>query len=178
MIRPLLIRQWRHSSVSLLIEPIEELEKNGVRVGSRIPIPTDGLDECEGASVQCEIIEIIATPVRNDTTPLCWAFFSRPEPHLENTFCRPDVASVCHMTILPISRDIDGEIELYLRAGLQNMVWYSSSPKSPWPSDSDMKVLVRAAGGLFIYAALVLRVVSRPSSLAPEERLSEIVTTI
>ena len=48
---------------SLIVEPIRELEKQGKRVQPKA-IFIDGLDECAGKDAQAEIIEIIASSVR------------------------------------------------------------------------------------------------------------------
>lgn len=177
--RTLVDKTMRSQFRTLLIEPLQELEQNGMDIGRRVSIFIDGLDKCEGHDVQCKIIEIITSAAYDNATPFCWAFFSRPEPHLENFFGQADVAVLCNVTTLPVSRDADGDTELYLKAGLQNVLRRRNvSPEPSWPSDSDMRALVRAAGGLFIYAATILRVVSQPSSLGPEQRLSDILTAI
>ena len=54
---------------SLIVEPIRELEKQGKRIQPKA-IFIDGLDECEGKDAQAEIIEIIASSVREGSTPL------------------------------------------------------------------------------------------------------------
>ena len=52
---------------SLIIEPLQELEKQGKRVQSKA-IFIDGLDECAGEDAQAEIIKIKMT-VRGGSTP-------------------------------------------------------------------------------------------------------------
>ena len=54
---------------SLIVEPIRELEKQGKRIQPKA-IFIDGLDECEGKDARAEIIEIIASSVREGSTPL------------------------------------------------------------------------------------------------------------
>ncbi|KAF9442570.1 hypothetical protein P691DRAFT_789264 [Macrolepiota fuliginosa MF-IS2] len=106
----------------LVIEPLQVLEKNGRGIGTRVPIFIDGPDQCEDADAQCEIIRVIASAARNGSLPFCWAFFSRPEPHIEATFAITDIAQITSKTLLPISSDADEEIELYLRAGFENIL--------------------------------------------------------
>lgn len=159
----------------LIIEPLQELERNGKGIGERIPIFIDGLDECEGADAQCEIVEIISAAAREGASPFCWAFFSRLEPHIEAIFTRDDIAKLCHKTTLPISRAADGEIELYLRIGFENILRRRNiSARSRWPSDNDIKALVDAAAGLFVYPATLLRLVAHPGTF-PEESLRAIL---
>jgi len=53
---------------SLFVEPIKELGEQGKRVQPKA-IFIDGLDECAGGDAQAEIIEIIASSVRERSTP-------------------------------------------------------------------------------------------------------------
>jgi len=48
----------------LIIEPLQELEKQGERVQPKA-VFIDGLDECMGKEAQAEIIEVIASSVRD-----------------------------------------------------------------------------------------------------------------
>ncbi|KAF9444135.1 hypothetical protein P691DRAFT_778467 [Macrolepiota fuliginosa MF-IS2] len=161
----------------LVVEPLQELEKRGSRIGKRVAIFIDGIDECEDKDAQCEIIKIIAGAARDKVTPFCWAFFSRPESHIEGTFAIDDIAKITYTTLLPISRDTDGDIELYLRGGFENILRRRNiNLGSQWPSNDDIRALVHAANGLFIYVATALRVVAQPGSL-PEESLRAILTT-
>ncbi|KAF9446884.1 hypothetical protein P691DRAFT_732444 [Macrolepiota fuliginosa MF-IS2] len=161
---------------ALIVEPLQELEKAGKGIGQRIVIIVDGLDECESTDGQCRIIEIIAAAARDGTTPFCWAFFSRPEPHIEASFSSVDVAQITCMTLLPISNDADSDIELYLRSGFENILRRRNIPlKSQWPSDNDIQTLVKKSNGLFIYAATALRVVAQPGPI--EEALCAVCAT-
>lgn len=162
----------------LIEEPLRKLEINGEGVREKIVVIVDGLDECEGAYAQCEIIRIIAEATAR-AVPLRWAFFSRPEPHIEATFSRTGVTERSYKVLLPISRDADGEIELYLRAGFEHITQQLRIPaNTAWPTDSEMKTLVRAASGFFIYATTVIRFVTQLGSRGPEKRLRAIIEVI
>ncbi|KAF7762216.1 hypothetical protein Agabi119p4_8809 [Agaricus bisporus var. burnettii] len=173
---PTIVRkQLRSQFRELIVEPIRELELAGKPVGGRV-ILVDGLDECRDKEAQREIIEIVITSISNRSTPFYWAFFSRPEPQIEAAFADHRVASLCISTFLPISRGIDGEIELYLRCGLQNILRRRGiTTTDPWPSESDMHALVSAAQGLYIYAATVLRFVGRTDTQYDPQELLDIV---
>lgn len=123
-----------------------------------------GLDECEGADAQCKIIKIIVGAAREGVAPFCWAFFSRPEPHIEAAFARPDVSALCHKTMLPTSRGADAETGLYLWAGFENILRRRNiSIGFPWPSNDEVRLLVDASDGLFTYPATLLRFVAQPN---------------
>ena len=57
---------------SLIVEPFQELRKQGKKVQPKA-VFIDGLDECTGGDAQAEIIKIIASSVREGSTPFCWA---------------------------------------------------------------------------------------------------------
>ncbi|KAF9442978.1 hypothetical protein P691DRAFT_764704, partial [Macrolepiota fuliginosa MF-IS2] len=135
---------------ALIAEPFQKLEKTGKGIGRRVVIIVDGLDECEKADDQSRIIKIIAASARDSATPFRWAFFSRPEPHIEASFTSDDVAQVTHKAELPVSDDANSDIELYLRSGFENILRHRNIPvTSQWPSDNDIQTLVKASKGLF-----------------------------
>ncbi|KAJ3558928.1 hypothetical protein NP233_g11391 [Leucocoprinus birnbaumii] len=162
----------------LISEPIQELRKMGKDLPKKVII-IDGLDECGDKDAQCEIIEIIAESVRKPSNPFYWAFLSRPETQIETTFTKDDILPHCHLTVLPISREIDHEIEIYLRSGLTNILRCRNlSVTSPWPSERDMKALVEACAGLFVYAATLLRYVNRPVPQGPIDQLNAVLVSL
>ncbi|KAF9444414.1 hypothetical protein P691DRAFT_796556 [Macrolepiota fuliginosa MF-IS2] len=148
----------------LIAEPFQELEKTERGIGRRMVIIIDGLDECKKVDDQSRIIKIIAA-ARDSATPFRWAFFSRPEPHIEASFTSDDVAQVTCKAELPVSDDANSDIELYLRSGFENILRHRNIPVTlQWPSDDDIQTLVKASMGLFVYAATVLRDVDQAVS--------------
>ena len=162
----------------LIVEPLQVLQRHGKRVKPRA-IFIDGLDECAGEDAQAEIIEIIASSVRERSIPFHWAIFSRAEPRIVSTFKQDNIASVIHSVELPISREADGEIELYLRGEFKNILEHRGFPRllSSWPTDNDIRMLVDAADGLFARPADVLRHVAYPPDLQFRERLQSVLDT-
>ncbi|KAF9440570.1 hypothetical protein P691DRAFT_767580 [Macrolepiota fuliginosa MF-IS2] len=71
---PMLVtKSMREQFQELLVKPLSRLGPGaaGVLVGSVVII--DGLDECgNGPGMHCDIIEIVATSVRNRTAPFRW----------------------------------------------------------------------------------------------------------
>ena len=153
---------------SLIVEPLHELQKQGKVIRPKA-VFIDGLDECAGEDAQAEIIKMIASSVRNGSTPFRWAIFSRAESRIVSTFKQDIVASVTHSVELPISRDADGEIEMYLRGEFQSILEHRDYAhlSSSWPADSDIQTLVDAADGLFAHPAAVLRHVAYPRLSIP-----------
>ncbi|KAF5356894.1 hypothetical protein D9756_006425 [Leucocoprinus leucothites] len=161
---------------SLIVEPLQELKERGKDVQRR-PIIIDGLDECQSTSAQMEIIEIIASSIQAGSTPFRWAIFSREESHIVAAFTPFTETSLCHSVLLPISREADGEIGLYLRGGFENMLRRQNllHLSSSWPTAKQIQKLVDAAAGLFAHPATVLRFIDRHSYPEFDEILEAIL---
>ena len=164
---------------SLIVEPLQELGKQGKRIQPKA-IFIDGLDECAGEDAQAEIIKIIASSVREGSTPFHWAIFSRAEPRIVFTFNQDTIASVTHLIELSISREVDGEIEMYLRGEFKNILEQRGFPhlQSSWPTDNIIETLVDAADGLFAHPAAVLRHVAYPPDSQFRERLQSVLDSL
>jgi len=164
---------------SLIVEPLQELGKQGKRLQPKA-IFIDGLDECAGGDAQAEIIKIIASSIREGSTPFHWVIFSRAEPRIVSTFKQDSIASVTHFIELPISRKADGEIEMYLRGEFKDILQHRGFPQllSSWPTDKDIRTLVDAAAGLFAHPAAVLRHVAYPQDSQFRERLQSVLDAL
>ena len=164
---------------SLIVEPLRELGKQGKRVQPKA-ILIDGLDQCAGEDSQAEIIRIIASSVRERSTSFHWIIFSRAEPRIESTFKQDSIASVTHSVELPISREADGEIELYLREEFKNILEQRGFLRflSSWPADNDIRILVKAAAGQFAVPTVVLHHVAYPPDSQFRERLQSVLETL
>ncbi|KAJ3573295.1 hypothetical protein NP233_g2526 [Leucocoprinus birnbaumii] len=171
---------------SLIIDPWLELQANGQgstrAFGDRIPIFVDGPDECGDPEAQRAIIELVAGSIaRHKSLPFCWLFFSRPETHITSTFNLAEIKILCRQAVLPISRDCNGEIELYLRAGFQNILRrgnFESVVPQPWPTEEQIQQLVVAADGLFIFGVTTLRFINNARWLEPQEPLQIVLENI
>jgi len=164
---------------SLIVEPLRELRKQGKRVQPKA-VFIDGLDECVDGDAQAEIIKIIASSVREGSTPFRWAIFSRAEPRIVSTFKQDNIASVIYSVELPISCEADSEIEMYLRGGFKNILQKQNFRQllSSWPTDNDIGTLVDAADGLFAHPAAILRHVAYPPDSQFRERLQSVLDSL
>jgi hypothetical protein len=140
----------------------------------------DGLDECEDTRAQEDIIKLIGASVRTNSTPFRWAIFSRAEPHIRSTFEDELIFPTIRILELPIqSPDDDHEVEIYIRHELRNILRRRNRPlAASWPADNDIKALVKAAGGLFAYAAAVLRHIDLSESLRFEAALHDVLSSV
>lgn len=157
----------------LIAAPFEELKFRGLKL-EELTIIVDGLDECAREIAQLDIVETVAASLRAHTTPLLWIFFSRPEPHIVSMFSLPHISALSTNLELPVSRDIDNEITLYLTDELRVIQRAHDLPPS-WPSEMAIGILVNLVAGLFIYAATVIRFIGDPDSFGPDDQLRAVL---
>ncbi|KAF9440861.1 hypothetical protein P691DRAFT_715442 [Macrolepiota fuliginosa MF-IS2] len=171
----LVTKSMKEQFQELLVKPLSQLGADAAGVVDGLVVAIDGLDECgKGPEMHCDIIKIVATSVRNQTTPFRWAFFSRPETHIVGSFTTHDIRSLLYHLKIQVSRKIDNEITLYLTDGLREIQLRNGLPDS-WLSERGIGVLVNLSGGLFIYAATVIRFVGSHESLGPVDQLRAVI---
>ena len=112
----------------------------------------DGLNECNGDSVQRKIIELVAKLVmeHGNKIPLLWAFFSCPKSHITYEFSL--YSSFLSKVKLPISESNDGNIKHYFCDKLCSLAFADTA----WPSKDILNTLVLMAAELWIYAATLV----------------------
>ncbi|KXN83473.1 hypothetical protein AN958_01395 [Leucoagaricus sp. SymC.cos] len=177
--KTLVKKRMSPQSTSLIVEPLQELERQGKGIGRRV-IFVDGLDECQGNDAQIEIIELIAVSVHIETMPFRWAIFSRPEPHILSTFNKGRVSPSYQRVLIPVSREADREIETYLKGRFTNILLRRNllSQSNPWPTKEDIQILMGASAVFFAYPAAVLRSVDCRSLLEFRETLQAVLDMI
>ena len=138
----------------LIIEPFLELAGQNVDMEDKMVI-IDGLDECNGDRAQSKIMELVAKSVieHGDKIPLLWAFFSRPESHIDREFSPYSISHLFAKVELPVSESDDGDIKRYFRDKFHPL----ASDDSVWSSEDTLDILVSMAARLWIYAATLVR---------------------
>ncbi|KAF9445320.1 hypothetical protein P691DRAFT_710542 [Macrolepiota fuliginosa MF-IS2] len=171
----------------LLVNPISQLCAEGVDIGEWVVI-VDGLDECrekegkEGKEaknakdIQCDIIEIIATSVRENALPFRWVFLSRPESHIVASFTADNMHQILLHFELPVTRVDDNEIRLFLTDELQKIQKRSRLPDT-WPPAHDIAILVNLSAGYWIYPAALVRFV-RDHDSSPVDQLNAVLALV
>lgn len=156
----------------LLVKPLRELSSQGQQFGESIII-VDGLDECHGQDTQRVIIEVITASVLEQTMPFLWAFFSRPEPPIVAAFSLGRVVEICWRLTLPVSRNADREIEIYLRGGFKMIREVHHLPETiAWPPEENIRQLIEQCAGWFNYASSAIQYIAHShDAFAPEQRL-------
>ncbi|KAF5349195.1 hypothetical protein D9756_009522 [Leucocoprinus leucothites] len=144
---------------------------------SKAVVVIDGLDECDGLEAQDTIVQVIITSVAEGTSPFLWAFFTRPEPNIVASFSSSEAKDLCWYLTLPVSRDVDKDIEAFLRDGFRTIRAKNSIPADvSWPLDADILRLVEQSAGLFVYGASAMRFIALgPGLPGPPERLKSLL---
>jgi len=155
----------------LIIEPFLELREQNIDVENKTVI-IDGLDECNGDPAQSKIMELVAKSVieHSDKIPLLWAFFSRPESHINREFSPYSRSHLFAKVELSVSESDDGDIKRYFRDKLLPL----ASTDTLWPSEDTLDILVSMAAGLWIYAATLIRFIMDHEDL-PRQQLDRVI---
>ncbi|KAF8870674.1 hypothetical protein BD779DRAFT_1454984 [Infundibulicybe gibba] len=160
-----------------IIQPFLKLAK-APRSASAVVI-IDGLDECDGDSIQGEIVRLILDLDRY-SLPLLFIISSRPELVIRRALESSSCSSLAH---LPLDRSLesDNDIRLYLRNEFERIYREiigvgapQAVPQHPWPSAHNIEKLVRKSSGHFIYAATVIRFVQEGNA-HPMDQLDAII---
>jgi hypothetical protein len=134
----------------------------------------DGLDECNGDDNQIHVLGLVNRLVSSEHCTIRCLIASRPEPHILSAV-GVLTAKVARVTWNDKLWDANGDIRTYLRAGFNNIsACMPPDVPRPWPSDSIIDTLVQKAGGIFIYAATVLKYVDDPDTL-PTTQLQHVL---
>lgn len=135
---------------NLFVAPSRDLASQGRRISKRIII-VDGIESCGDDGAQRELIDLIATSMRQKSTPFLWVFFTRKAPHLQAAF----VASGCKSLELTMSRELDTVISAFLSDNLNEIAWQNGFTK-PWPPTGVVEKLVQRSAGFPLYASSLL----------------------
>ncbi|KXN83491.1 hypothetical protein AN958_01336 [Leucoagaricus sp. SymC.cos] len=143
----------------------------------------DGLDECDGDREQMSIVLLVCRFVlQHPDVPLLWVIASRPEPHIRDTFHRPDVSTaVTKVDVLIDSDEACSDVEKYLRKAFEEIKQnYPEcfSETVQWPTETQILVICAAALGLFAFAATVVRFIEDAEHGDPISQLEEVLTVI
>ncbi|KAG1750389.1 uncharacterized protein EDB91DRAFT_1243968 [Suillus paluster] len=142
----------------LVIKPLQTLK---FRQETPYTIIIDALDESFAAEEAARLVSLLTETLAGPDLPIIHLIFtSRPEPHIRA------VMQGCVHEILPTTDDEDTirDARFFLRASLDNTRTSRpvifGQPPTPWPSEDEFESLAFKAGGLFVYAAMVINFIS------------------
>jgi hypothetical protein len=154
----------------LLADPIRKAQL----CGRTIVLAIDALDECQKtAGVEGgPLIKLLAQLLRDQ--PVKLLVTSRQEDSLTRMF-----GSLSHVPLRLHeiqSATVEADVRRILDAGFEDIRRDRAHDlqTDPWPTQSDLEILVHLTGPFFIYAATVLKFVDAPRFL-PEERLNQVL---
>lgn len=165
---------------SLIIDPLR-------RASIESPLhhtPTiiiDGLDECQGSDLQCQILSLIAESLNLHRVPIRFLISSRPEYWIREAFEQEMLSSLTSQLSLDAPHlDSYDDIEQYLHDGFEQIykkkARYMSNVEQPWPPPQVIQNLAYHASGQFIYASTVLKFVGSASDYCDPRKQLEIIT--
>jgi len=140
-------------------EQFKRLVYNPVRttagVGDKLykVVVIDAVDECSNLEVVASFIKLILKWASE--TPLKIFLASREECRIRNAFGSRDRIRFC---LHEIEKDVvENDIRKYLETSLARI---KDDDSKEWPSSSELSVLVKCSGTLFIYAATAVRYIT------------------
>ena len=156
----------------LIIEPLK-----GIDLSTRpTVIVIDGLDECEGESIQSYILQTFGSVFQHGVFPICFVISSRPEPWIRAEFDYGQLARNTWQISLDQTPEVDEDVRTSLESGFADILNNPAHRQSmmnvpmPWPSPEDIDKLVDWSSGQFIYSTTILKFVGDPN-FRPTDRL-------
>ena len=150
----------------LIIGPLLPLVGTEERV---VIIILDALDECKRPGAE-ELLQLLFSHIRR--LPFIRILItSRPDPHIRSVFSKEQnhAKAVLHDVEASV---IEHDIFVYLQAELAKIPKrLGKSALSSWPSDDELRALVKKAGKLFVYAATSVRLIGDDIVDDPENQL-------
>ncbi|KAF5310019.1 hypothetical protein D9619_010162 [Psilocybe cf. subviscida] len=131
-------------------------------------ILVDGLDECDvdAELSQPDLIRALASLVMEKDSPFRLLVASRPEALIRMAFNR--LSSPAQTIFLNEEYSPEKDIRVFVTAEFDEIK--ASHPSArlldrDWPSPTDVEAIICKSSGQFIYAATVMRYISRPSTV-------------
>lgn len=168
---------------TLIIAPLEKARSAATPATTdkwpRI-ILIDGLDECNGNSIQCSIIHALSTALLRHRVPLILLVTSRPEPHIRSAFNAFEISDSFHHIVLDNSYNPDADIKQFFLCRFKEI--RENHPLAAfipglWPPAKIIDTLVQKSSGQFIYAPTVMKYLDSPKH-DPMKRLDVIIELI
>ncbi|KAF5357810.1 hypothetical protein D9756_001264 [Leucocoprinus leucothites] len=136
-------------------------------------IVVDGLDECSDDEAQCQLVELIKEAAHKTYLPLLWLICSHSERHLKSTFSQIEHAQVRRREELVTDNELRADIERFMHARFKEIHYkyrdiISVSVDNPWPTESDLAIIMGQVSGHFVVASAAERYVGDASVGDPE----------
>ncbi|KAG8912399.1 hypothetical protein FRC02_006012, partial [Tulasnella sp. 418] len=161
---------------SLIAKPLRELSSLSSSSPSPFVIVLDALDECAPANHAEMLLKLIAGFVLTASNVDLKLFITgRPEDHLISVFKNSSARMIAYPLVLHNIEEsiVQQDIEIFLRHELVKVAdkFDLSDASNPWPSNDELRQLVRHCGALFIVASTAVKFLADPITGQPEEQL-------
>lgn len=169
-------RALSHQFQKLMIEPVtrkRDILSRALNLQKPAVIIVDALDECDDKDMMAEFIEAISNLCqRGRRFPFRLLVTSRVEEHIRRKLENPTVqATVRHLSLLDF--DASDDIRTFLRSrfsAIHDENRLMRHVPKPWPSNSDLQLLVGKASGSFIFASTLVNFINHNVD-HPDEKL-------
>ncbi|KAF7333332.1 WD40 repeat-like protein [Mycena venus] len=154
-----------HQLKTLIVEPLKAVRDSF----PPCVIVLDALDECKDTASTSTILAALSNHVTN-LFPLKFFITSRPEPHITGAMSSSQLGTHAqkfhlHEVELPV---VQRDIQDYLLAKLSEIG--QTNKLHSWPSQQDVRSLVKLSAGLFIFASTAVKFIAVPD-FTPQEQL-------
>lgn len=152
----------------LIVRPLESGDLSTV-------IVIDALDECKDEEPTSAILSVLGRLV--ERIPSVKFFVTgRPEPRIQTGFHLPLLKNLTDVFVLHgvEPKIINSDIRLFLKHGLLELAARHGIQEDGWPTEGQLDLLCRRAGGLFVYAVATLKFLDHGFK-RPDRRLDIIV---
>ncbi|KAJ7926190.1 hypothetical protein B0H13DRAFT_1705464 [Mycena leptocephala] len=153
----------------LIVDPCRRLDPMRT-----VTIVIDGLDECEGQSIQQEVLLAIGSAIHEGPLPFRFFIASRSEDPIHDIFTGPlnDIHRPLniHQSFLDVHNYLLVEFARIHREHCETMF----TVPSPWPPPEILDQLVHKSSGYFIYASTVISYID-DKNFRPTDRLKAVL---
>jgi hypothetical protein len=165
-----MFEQWN----KLILQPLRKT-RDRQSLSRSILLVIDALDECGNQDDIRLILRLLAGATDLMTVKLRVFVTSRPEIPIRLGFRDMPRITYKDLVLHDVSRSVvEGDIHTFLKHELTAIRRERNLPPG-WPNDQQIKLLVRKANCLFIYAATACRYISGAPGISPQSRLSNLV---
>jgi nucleoside phosphorylase len=165
-----MFEQWN----KLVLQPLRKA-RDRQSLSRAILFVIDALDECGNQDDIRLILRLLAVTTDLMTVKLRIFVTSRPETPIRLGF--RDMPKIIYedLVLHDVSRSVvEGDIHTFLKHELAEIRRERNLPPG-WPNDQQVKLLVRKANCLFIYAATACLYIGGAPRISPQKRLSNLV---
>ncbi|KIM36447.1 hypothetical protein M413DRAFT_78269, partial [Hebeloma cylindrosporum] len=148
----------------LIFQPLsaaaEDPSKKETMIKRKNVVVLDDFDECGDSSSQRDVLNVLSAQVKLLELPVFFLITSRPEQQIRVAFSKPELDSQTLAVALDEDLNPDDDIRLFLEQKFRELkVNHPSGSQllDQWPSEDDIRHIVRQSSGQFIYAATVMK---------------------